>query len=410
MRNLIETFLRWWVPASLVLLVIMSDQVKAQARYEVREFTGIVKSIEPGWGLAYEVIQLDVDGKLEDFLFGQDYGKTIIAKIKINDKVTLKAKVNLLLRQKATNFKPNELAVARRSFGDVVTEIFVDGAWLPLPAISPTRQFLRPRVFLEKEVTTVYSLQYKDRRVIRALIFGNGLVGNVPMGTQKTDEIKKGDILSFIGYPFPVREGMAFPVEGVKEVYYLGLLNKTVGRLKSLLFKQNNVCIGIVMTITDGEEISLGFPSDYATRIRSFLLKKESVTFYYNPYKIEKLIEPPGVHAFVTGTDTLLIESIGFYGGTDVKHDHTQTEIVGAITAINRSAKGTVMSVMVDKNIYVEVDQNMAQQLGSMLRKGKAVVIKGDERIKKEGEIYQKDFRIITPNQITIGGKEFLLK
>jgi hypothetical protein len=49
----------------------------------------------------------------------------------------------------------------------------------------------------------------------------------------------------------------------------------------------------------------------------------------------------------------------------------------------------------------------MAQQLGYLFKKGKPVVIAGKERIKKMGEIYNKNYRIITPEKILIDGKTF---
>jgi hypothetical protein len=418
MKVLTDAFLHWLVTVLLVLLVFAYDETDAQVKFEVREFTGIVKSIEPGWGLAYEVIRLDVDGDQVEFQFPQDYGKIILEKVKPDQSITLKVNVNITFRSKLENLKPDELTTARRFYREMITEIFLDGAWFPLPPVTPPRQAPRAKIFLEKKVMDVYKVstyyarnKTKEFLFVRALIFENGLLGNVTIASQRTDDIKKGDIVSFMGYAFQVREGMAYPVQGVKSVYYAGLLNKNIGRLKSLLFKQNNVCIGIVMKTLDDQEVFLSFPSDYAERVRDFLTGRESVTFYhYHDYKIKGIIDPPEVHAFVAGNDSLMIDKVGFYGGADIKHDHLAAELSGVITQVNRTDKGKIMSVIVAKSTYVEIDQNIEQQLGPLLRKGKAITVKGEERIKEKGEIYQKDYRIIIPTNIVIEGKEFLLK
>jgi hypothetical protein len=119
---------------------------------------------------------------------------------------------------------------------------------------------------------------------------------------------------------------------------------------------------------------------------------------------------PPELHALVAGADTLKIEKLFFYGGEDVQHDHTAVEVKGTISRISRTDRGKIMSIMIGSDVYVEIDLVTAEQLGQMIRRGNEVVITGDERIKKEGEVYQKDFRIITPRTIKVAGKEFIIK
>src|SRR6185436_6369433 len=84
-----KTFIFWIAALSLTF---------GQARYEVQEFTGTVTSIRSGYSFAYEVIELKVGG--ETFFFGLNpaYGKSIITKIKVNQLLTVRASVNLTLR------------------------------------------------------------------------------------------------------------------------------------------------------------------------------------------------------------------------------------------------------------------------------------------------------------------------
>jgi hypothetical protein len=84
-------------------------------------------------------------------------------------------------------------------------------------------------------------------------------------------------------------------------------------------------------------------------------------------------------------------------------------EAKGKITKIIRTTKGNVASIIIDSKYFVEVDAMMAQQLGLQLKKGKEIIIGGKERIKIAGEIYSKDYHIITPEKINIDGKIFSL-
>jgi hypothetical protein len=76
---------------------------------------------------------------------------------------------------------------------------------------------------------------------------------------------------------------------------------------------------------------------------------------------------------------------------------------------VNRSDNGRIMSVIIGNECYIEVDNNIEKNLGNYLRRGTLMKINGEERIKKEGEIYSKNYRIITPQKITVDEKEFQL-
>jgi hypothetical protein len=82
-------------------------------------------------------------------------------------------------------------------------------------------------------------------------------------------------------------------------------------------------------------------------------------------------------------------------------------DIAGKITRINLTAKGNVSSLIINSEYYVEIDAMMAQQLALHFQKGKQISIQGKQRIKKVGEIYQRDYQIVVPERLTIDGKTF---
>ncbi len=394
---------------NLFLLFLAPVLLSAQPKFEIQEFTGTVTSIEPAWRFAYERLRLEVDGKPESFLFYPNYGKFIIENVSIGDRIGLRVKTNMTMRQKMQDMKPLEAEMADRFSQERIVEIKLNGKWIELP--YDERLYAgkaKGGVLLEKKVLDIYKL--KER--VRAFIFENGLVGqySILSGYESpARDIQKGDVVSFMGrLDMPV-EGSAFPIPQVKQVYFFSRLTQGTGRIKSYLYKQNSVCLGVVMQ-TDRDEVSVGFPSDHALRVKNFLSGDRAVDFYYSDFKVENQPNPFELHALISGSDTLKIEELFFYGGEDVHHEYSPVEISGTLTRINRTSKGKIMSVMVGNEVYVEVDMSTAQELGQFIKKGKKVVITGDERIKKEGEIYQKNFRIITPRTIRVDGKEFLLK
>jgi hypothetical protein len=392
----------------IATFIFLSLSAIAQPKFEIQEFTGVVKSIEPGFRFALEYLMIEVNGQLEGFSFYPQYGTFINEKIKPGDKVSLKANVNLRIKKLRIEMDEANKALSWFMFNDRITEIKIGNEWIALPEKESGYSPAKFKVFLEKEVKG----DYWKRGFRSGLIFENGLVASY-MGFNKyfdpMSAINKGDRVSFNGYKMGVVEGYQYPIEGVTEVYHFSPLTKTSGKLFSYLYKQNSVCIGAKFETSKRKHLSVSFPSDDAERIRRFLKTDSELEIYYNNYKIEGQLHPPELHALVKPGDTLYITKFGFYGGADVKHDHKEITIEGKITRINTSEKGNIISVIVASEYYVEIDAMMAQQLGYFFQKGKEVIIQGKERIKKEGEVYQKDQRIVTPEKVVVDGKTFLL-
>jgi hypothetical protein len=392
----------------LLILVMLSVKLSAQPNFEVQEFTGVVKSIQPGLRFALEYITLDVNGKAETFTFYPEYGKFISQQVKLGDIISVKVNVNLKMKKLRAELEAKQKAVNFLLHNDRVHEIKINNDWHNMPDIEPRNQKPQYKIFLRDKVEELFVMD----GLTRGLVFKNGVMVYSPAyfySDKYISDVKVGDEVSFTGFRMGPEEGFMYPYPHVSELYsFNNLLSKT-GKAYSYLYKQNSVCIGLKFRLDNGKELSVSFPSDDAKRVKQYLRDKEKMEIYYDAYRVEGQLHPPELHALVVPGDTLFIEKFGFYGGADGKHEHKDVKLTGKISRINFTTKGNIQSVIVDSDYYVEIDAMMAQQLGLFFQRGKAISIEGKERIRKEGEIYQKDYRIVTPEKVIVDGKTFLL-
>lgn len=397
-----------------VLLFILSFQIgeiaSAQPTYEIREYKGKVHSIEPGFRFAYEEIHLQIDDKREKFLFYPDYGDFILSHLKVGDEVALRVNVNVKMRasfEKLRSEQKNEASYFQR---DYVVAINLNGEWRELPeTILPENQVreYEHNALLDRKVLQVYSLNNYNR----ALVFDKGLIAYtswIMKSYNPLKDIRNNDIVSFSGFKLSNKSGYRYPVENVKNVYHYTPLTKQKGELISYLYKQNYVCIGAKF-LTQNGEVTVSFPSDRAKAVFTFLKPEREVYFYFHDFVVENQLNAPELHAIVQGLDTLYIGRYGFYGGADVEHEHKAAIIHGKIKEVNRSDKGRILSLIIHNDCYIEIDPRFEKQIGQFLKRGITIEVRGEERIKKEGEIYSKNYRIITPQQISLDGKVYLL-
>lgn len=390
----------------IIALLFISTIVAAQPpKGEIKEFTGTVKAFKPGFGLAYERLILDITGTEEHFVFQPKYGKAIFEYVKIGDQITLQAKVFAEINERIKNMSE----VVRKSFKrDIILSIKVRDHLIELPE---TKQFYETGKPMTKDLFETFldirvKGEYMEGNHQIGLLFDDGLAAY--NWFRQKEKIEVGDIVSFRGHKFPDDDGFVYPIPGIKTVYFFGPLKKVEGTIKSLLFKQNYVCIGMTVRTRKGE-IRMGFPSNYGSRIQQLALENQSMIFYCGDFPENEPLSPPSLHAIIHENDTLKVSEYGSFGGTDISHDHKPASIKGKVTNVNRSDKGRVLSIIIGNDCYVEVDHVMEKQLGNFFKKGQLMEISGDERIKAKGEIYSKDYRIITPKSITIDGKNFLL-
>ncbi len=381
--------------------------VLGQSKYEYQEMTGVVKSIEPGLHFAYQYLFLEVDGKPQGFIFNPEYGVLLYRHLKPGDKITFRARLDLREREWREKLKASNRPLPWYVFPDLITEIKLENQWIAFPESNRIIEKAEFGVFINKKVVGEYKLD----GLSSALIFEGGIVATY-LGSYlypgAINTIKTGDRVSFGGRKMKPSEGFKYPVEPVRGVYYFNRLNHHTGTLYSYLFKQNSVCIGVRFNLADGKRLDVSFPSEEAMRIKEYLANhKDDLQIYCSDYKPEGQLHPVELHALVSPGDTLFITNFGFYGGADGKHDHLPIDINGKITRVNVTPKGAVSSLIVNGDYYIEIDAMMAQQLTRYFQKGKSITIQGKQRIKKQGEIYQKNYNIVMPERLTIDGKTF---
>jgi hypothetical protein len=396
---------------SIISLLLFSKTILlAQVTYEVRDYAGVVAAIESGRSFSYSRLFLNVDGREEPFGFNPIYGRLLFEKVKVGSRVTVKASINAKGREMYHTASPDLKGFIRNFIQDVIIEVTVGNEIYKLkPLESDFYERVekeRPRIFIDKKVLTFYS----EGDFRKGILLQNGLVAfnkEIDSYYNPFANMEVGDSVSFVGFRLAGFEGGKYPIDGVKEVYTLGLLNRFTGRLKSFLFKQNEVCIGVKFSTPSGNEIKLSFPSDKAEKVKKFLKPDSDLKIYHGRvYDLSKL-DLPELQAVIQGKDTLYIDEFGFFGGADVEHEHKPVELSGKITRINKTGRGSIVSIIVAGKYYFEPDPSIAEQIGRLLQRGKEVIIQGKERIKKEGEIYKKEYTIVVPKKIVIDGKTF---
>ena len=214
--------------------------------------------------------------------------------------------------------------------------------------------------------------------------------------------------VSFVGYEIDLRPGEAYPIEGFTTAMNVNRLTKESAAIESFYYKQNGVCIGLKANTSMGS-IKLNFPSIYAKKIMELEKRKEPITIYFDRFKGDpKSFLFPTIHGLICGRDTLRMED-NYYGDPDGDHDYSSISSKGVITKLNLSAKQKIVSLVVDERYLLEIDTKTESQLKAYLKKGKSIGFEGDQHIKKEGEVYQFDYQIVSPKKLSLEGREFLL-
>ena len=385
-----------------ILLSLNALIVIGQRKLELRELTGTFKEMRSGYYFAYEVLLIDVDGESRLFRIDPIYGQSVLKKLTAGMTVNFKARVDDKARAGIKAVKGNPIYWASM-FGEGIESIYLDGDWFQTPSAAKNQEKRGFDWVVLLEQTPVD--QILEDGIRKGLIFKNGLIGFssfTGMGKYSMNTIKLGKPVSFIGYESVVHPEYLYPIENVNRVISFIELLKQTGKIESFIYKQNFARIGLKL---NGERYS--FPAELAKTVEHFVNDKP-VTIYYHGLSDEKTNLLPTIQAIVQGRDTLKIPRM-YYGDPDGKHEYKSTDLEGKITQVNRADRGDIMSLMIGNDCYIEVDQRMATHLKDYLSKGKSIKISGLERIKKEGEIYERNYRIITPQKVEVNGKEFIL-
>lgn len=377
----------------------------AQPKVEIQEFSGRLISFEPGFTFALGVMRVDVAGEQELFKFPPHYGKFLTGAIKSGDQVFVRSRINLKMRERQKALKGKFSTLPWFLVGGEITEIRINGEWVALQERENEGENAS-RIFLDQRVEEEYFLDsYRKGVLCEGGIFAFNYY--IDKHYNPLQEIKKGSLFSFIGYELPVLAGNEYPVQGVRKVIHMSQLKKESAQLKSYVYKQNHICVGLKFRAENGDEFLVSFPTHRARSIKSFLKADEKVVVFFGDYEGPDRYPMPELHAIIQGKDTLTIEEAGFYGDTEGKRNYQNIDLTGKITKINFTAKGNVHSILIDSRYFVEIDAMLAQQLGLLFRKGTEVKISGQERLRKDGEIFSKDYTIVVPRKVTIGEKTF---
>lgn len=398
-----------------ILLVFFSIGSFAQPpKFEDTELTGKVVKIDPGFSFAYTTAFFDIGNDRILLNYHPKYSRRMMEILRPGSTVTFRARVNLKTWESVKGFREsdrNNEGFTQFLIVGTITHVLVGNNWEVFPVIEP-KYGEHPlegfRFFLDKPVRQLISFNNFNK----GFMLDDGVVGwssGVSALWDPLKDTRKGDVISFMGYPKDnVDPQYAYPINGVKEVFSFSPLIKAQGKIRSMLFKQNSVCIGI--SVQSGRNtIEVSFPTQYGEKIKAMSEKPGKVTLYYSPPPKVKNIHPPELHVLINGTDSLVIDALGFWGGADGKHEHKPATVSGTITGLNRSDAGKLVSMVLDDEILTEVDAVMERQLGQYLRRGRHLQVKGQERMRKAGEVYAKDYRIIVPQEVLVDGKTFIL-
>ncbi len=387
-----------------LLLVSLSFVAAAQQRAAIQEFEGTFQGFEVGIGYVLNKIRLNVGEATEYFAFPAKYCQELQQVLKVGQSLRVRARVHRTGRDKPTLHPTIDYF-----FPETVTDVWLDGKWKSMDDKSPgTHAFYRKTysVYLDKKIEKMYwAGRYKV-----ALRFDRDQAAYFLMPSAMRDRMKhleEGQLVSFMGGAYHFESGMCYPHPEIRGTHSFIELLKAKGMIVSFLFKQNFACIGMRVE-TEAGLMSLAFPSEYAEIIHSIARRNEQITIYYDALDREVKLEPTSLHAIIAGSDTVKIGTL-FYGGADGEHQHIPVVASGRINQVLKSEKGRMIGLIIDKKYFVETTASMVDQLREILSKGKWVMIEGDQRIKKKGEVYSKNYEIVVPRKITVEEKTYLV-
>lgn len=387
------------------VFLLLSHLADGQPVTEMRTFMGKFVELRPGYSFAMERLVVDLGDRHEVFMFPPQYGQLIQQSFQPGSEVHLTAAVNLRLQEARKTLEEKYRTLPFFLSLGTIKELKVNEHWITLREQDSFRRD-KGRVFINERVTAVYA----EGDFQKGMMCEGGRVAYnffIERHQNPFAEAKVGSQISFVGYPLPAMGGFVYPLRDVKAVYHSTLLRYETGHLQSFMYKQNYVCMGLKFKRSDGSDLILSFPTERAAAIKKFLRPTELVHIFHSSYLGPDPFPMAELHALVQGRDTLRIEEIGFYGGVEGKLNYRDIEVSGKISKVNFTKKGNVLSIVMDTRYLVEIDGLLSQQLGFLFRKGAEISIVGKERLRKEGELFSRDYVIVTPDKVTIGGKTF---
>ncbi len=389
----------------LVIVPYLSFSQK-KVKVELLQVEGVIEKYIPTPGIAYTVMQYTSAGQSSVARFPSQQGKEILQLFPVGTSVKISVKSRVPKIKFKDSFQRNSLFYF---LADSLVSIQSDQNLLTCQWKRDTDRypiFRNRKLLLEQKIKEVIDMDEK-----KAVLTENSsliLENNFFFANQKFHKLRPGATIHNFGVEFPVREGEALAFQGIKRVMSSGLLAKVEGTIHSFLFKQNGVCIGLSLQ-TETQLIRMNFPAEFGTKLMAIEKLKQPVTVYCDKMITDtKTFLFPGIQAIVSGGDTLKIER-DFYGDPDGKHDFVIATKRGQIKNLILDRKGRLISIHLHNEILIEVNEKIQSQLRNILKKGKQIEVQGNERIKKEGEVYENNQAVMVPKKLVIDGVEFLV-
>ncbi|MBI3218058.1 MAG: hypothetical protein HYZ44_00950 [Bacteroidetes bacterium] len=377
-----------------------------KVKVELLQVEGVIEKYIPTPGIAYSIVQYSSQGQSELARFPSRQGREILQQFPVGTSVKLSVKSRVPKikfeddpkRTWLRYFLADSLLSIQSNKNSISCHWKKDG--------ELTSLFRNRKLSLEQKVKSKIEIEGSKGVLTESNIL---ILDNSFFSQEKpVSKLRPGDIFHNFGTEFPLRDGEAYTVQGVSRVMSSGLLTKVTGTIHSFLYKQNGVCIGLSLQ-TENELIRMNFPADFATRLMIIEKLKQPVTIYYDPFVVDiKTFLFPSLQAIVSGSDTLKVER-DFYGDPDGKHEFLFATKRGQIKNLVLDKKGKLLSIRLNNEVLIEANEKIQQQLRNLLKKGKQIEVQGNERIKKDGEVYENNQAVMVPKKLVIDGVEFLV-
>jgi hypothetical protein len=401
----------------LLLWSAIFPRLNAQVKRIVEQhpFKGTIVSYNISYGIAYELMTVR-DGERIFFLrFNSAQGKEMMEKFPVGQSITgisrgrimgKEVTIPKITRKEVKELIQNMLADSLVMVKSENTELVSNWAGVKKVKSLFRQVFENDQLIFEKRIDKIFEISNSKKAFLledKTLLIRNGYFFR-----DHLISIRVGDYVSSIGSLIPMVEGQAYPITGFSKVISMNLLEKEEGIIESFYFKQNGACIGLRLA-TSTDKFQLNFPAQFAKEIMEIEKRKEPITIYHNgsKFSIKKFLFPT-VHGLISRTDTLRMPGM-YYGDPDGEHDYESVNGTGKITKVNFSEKRRILAVIVDDKFLIEIDHRTEVQLRSLLKAGTSIAFGGDQRIKKEGEVYQFNYEIVNPKKLILDGREFLL-
>ncbi len=389
-----------------LLALPMIGYSQKKVKVELVQVEGVIEKYIPTPGIAYSIVQYSSQGESALARFPSQQGKEILQQFPVGTSVKLSVKSRIPKLKFENDPKRTWL---RYFLTDSLVSIQSDQSsiscqWRKDGEVSSL--FRNRKLLLEEKVKSHIETEGSKGVLTESnvLILDNSFFSQ----EKPISKLKVGTVFHNFGTEFPLRDGEAYSVQGVKRVMSSGLLTKVEGTIHSFLYKQNGVCIGLTLQ-TENELIRMNFPAEFGAPLMDIEKQKQPITIYFDQFSVDvNTFLFSTIHAVISGTDTIKIER-DYYGDPDGKHEFQIATKRGQIKNLIMDRRGKLVSIHLNNQILIEANEKIQQQLRDRLKRGKKIEVHGNERIKKEGEVYENNQSVIVPKKLIIDGIEFLV-